>query len=65
MEDRITVEVLDDGTIKVVTDDLSGPNHMNADELLGFLGKLMGGEVKEQKKPHAVHSHSQPQRAQH
>lgn len=43
-------EVLADGTITVMTDDLSGPNHVSADKLLKNLFELAGGEVKARKR---------------
>lgn len=46
----IQFEVLEDGTITVTTDDLSGPNHVSADKLLKNLFELTGGDVKSRKR---------------
>jgi len=46
MADKITFEILEDGTIKSVTDAVSMPNHSSADGLLISIGKLAGGLVK-------------------
>ncbi len=48
--DMIELEVLSDGTITVITGDLSGPNHISADKLLKNLFELAGGEVKTRKR---------------
>lgn len=61
-DNEMTITVLDDGSIQVITDDLSGPNHMNADNLVAFIAKLAGGKTKiEARKKHGrqhTHSHS-------
>jgi hypothetical protein len=44
--DKITIEILDDGTIKTSTDAISGANHMNAEQFLKEIGRLAGGSVK-------------------
>jgi hypothetical protein len=56
--DEITFEVLDDGTIRVTTPNLSGPNHKSADELLLMVERLAGGEPNRQKNKQA-HTHTQ------
>ena len=43
--DTIAIEILDDGTIKVTTDPISGPNHLNAEQLLRFIAQQAGGET--------------------
>jgi hypothetical protein len=43
MPDKIKIEILQDGTISVTTDEISGPNHMSADEFLTQVEKLAGG----------------------
>lgn len=59
MKDRMEIEILDDGSIKVSTDQISGPNHMNAEALQRFLAESMGGKVEKVRKGHAhKHSHS-------
>ena len=44
-QDMITYEILEDGTISVTTDQISGVNHVSADRLLKQLFELVGGEV--------------------
>ena len=58
-EDVIEVEVLSDGTVKTTTDNVSGPNHQNAEDFLQFLASKLGGTVTRQKRPHAVHHQHQ------
>ena len=55
-EDAILIEILDDGTIKVSTDQISPANHLSADNFLKFLSELAGGEVTKAKNRHA-HAH--------
>jgi hypothetical protein len=44
-QDNIQFEILADGTVSITTDQISGPNHYSADELLKQLGELLGGAV--------------------
>lgn len=55
--DTIQIEVLEDGTIKVTTDPISGANHANAEQFLAFMSTLAGGETTRVKRGDA-HSHS-------
>lgn len=48
--DAIKVEILEDGTISVETDAISGVNHLSADQLLSHLAKLAGGAVTRAKR---------------
>ena len=58
-ENEIQIEILPDGRVKIITDDVSGPNHRAADELMKFLGTLLGGDVVVEKRPHAhAHQHA-------
>ena len=57
MADQIEFEVLADGTLKITTGKISGPNHGNAESLLKEIRKEMGGEVKRVKKSHNYHNH--------
>ena len=54
--DAINVEIAEDGTLAITTDQVSAANHRNADEALKMLMELMGGEVTETKRK-ATHSH--------
>lgn len=55
-EMRITI--LEDGTIKSETSDMSGPSHKAADEFLQMVARLAGGEVSEEKIGHGHHHHT-------
>jgi hypothetical protein len=44
--DTIKVNILDDGTIKVETDTVSQPNHLNCDQFLREMGRLAGGKTE-------------------
>jgi hypothetical protein len=58
--DNIQIEVLDDGTIKVTTDPISGANHANAEGFLNFMARMAGGETTRSKrtdKP-VTHTHT-------
>ena len=57
MNDTIQWEILDDGTISVTTDQISGQNHLSADELLESLADMLGGTVKIEERKGHVHKH--------
>lgn len=62
-QDNIQFEILEDGTITVVTDQISGTNHVSADKLLKQMFELMGGEVQTRKRTRlevgaAIHEHA-------
>lgn len=44
--DKMTIEILADGTIKTSTDAISGASHDNAESFLRNMAKLAGGTVK-------------------
>jgi len=48
--DTMEVEILDDGTVKITTDPISGPNHMSAEEFLRYCSKMTGGETTRTKR---------------
>ena len=54
----ISYEIMDDGMIRIETDDLSGKNHQSADELLESLESLLGGEVTKRSKRVHAHTHN-------
>jgi len=57
--DSIQFEVLEDGTISIKTDRISGTNHVSADELLAGLAEVMGGDCKvEKRKDVKTHAHA-------
>ena len=60
--DRIQIEILDDGQIKMQTSDISEKNHMSADELLDSIEDMMGGERQTEKVEHEFWKNRQVQR---
>jgi hypothetical protein len=56
-QDNIIWEILEDGTISISTDQISGPNHHSADELLKQLGEVLGGTVTSKRRS-KFHVHS-------
>ncbi len=54
--DNIEIEILPTGDLKVTTEKVSGPNHMNAESLLKFLSEKMGGASTRSRRGH-VHHH--------
>ena len=59
-EDKIEIEILEDGQIKVVTDQISPANHLNADEFLAYISELAGGQETREKRKHG-HTHVRQQ----
>ena len=58
MPDKMEIEILDDGSLKISTDKISMANHTNAEGLIRELSKAQGGEVIRQKKSGAhYHEH--------
>jgi len=55
MADKIKVTILEDGTIKVDTDKISGPNHVNAEGFLREMFKLAGGSIARKLKHASQH----------
>jgi len=53
----MTIEILEDGTIRVETGDLAGPLHLKIEEFLELISKRSGGEVTVVKKLKESHSH--------
>jgi hypothetical protein len=44
--DKFTVQILDDGTLKITTDRVSAANHVNADNFIRELFRKAGGAVE-------------------
>ena len=62
--DKLTITILEDGTIKTDSDGISAPNHSNAEGFLREVVRLAGGTVKRTLKlgaslAHALHHHAQ------
>jgi len=58
--DKLEIEILEDGTIKVTTDAISGVNHMSAEQFMQFMATETGGEVVRQKRKNSglTHTHT-------
>ena len=56
--DNIQIEILDDGTIKVTTDPVSGANHANAEGFLNFMARMAGGETTREARKDKPVSHT-------
>lgn len=60
-DDRLTIEILEDGTIKTTSDEVSAPNHDNAEQFLRAMARLAGGETtrtaREDAPRHHHHAH--------
>jgi len=61
MSDTITVDVLDDGRIKVTTDPISPANHTSAEKLLQAIGEA--GKTTRRKRAHSHHHAHQKEEA--
>lgn len=58
MKGQMTITILEDGTIKSETGDMSGPSHKAADDFLKMIERMLGGQVTEEKISHGhVHNH--------
>jgi len=57
MSDKMRITILDDGSIKVQTDEISAPNHMEAESLLARLEELAGGKTEVEATGHHAHEH--------
>lgn len=58
--DNLTIEILEDGTIRTTTDAVSGANHANAEQFLKYMSTLAGGETTRAAREghqHSSHSH--------
>jgi hypothetical protein len=65
MPDNIKLTILKDGTIRVETDAISGPNHMNAEMFLSEMAKLAGGPVSVTHKHSHGHQHTHTEEHEH
>jgi hypothetical protein len=56
--DKLTIEILPDGTIKTSSDQVSQANHDNAEKFLAAMARLAGGSTSRvSKKGAPVHHH--------
>lgn len=65
--DQLKITVLEDGTIKVETDEVGQANHLSADKFLEAMSRLAGGDTETIRKgrTHAHHHHGQGQAHSH
>ena len=56
MADEIRVEFMDDGRVKVETDQVSPANHTNAENMMRFLAEELGAPKSKVRKAH-THAH--------
>lgn len=56
--DKIEIEILPDGTLKMTTDRVSMPNHTNTERLIEEIIKGMGGQVERKRKAGHHHHHN-------
>jgi hypothetical protein len=61
--DEIRITILDDGTIRAETDQVSGPNHLNADKFLQWMAEQAGGEKSRQRRGAHTHTHHEHEKA--
>jgi hypothetical protein len=60
-DDVLEIEILDDGTIKITTPNISNANHKAADDFVALIATLAGGKVEKQRGKHGhghVHAHA-------
>lgn len=50
--DKIQIQILEDGTIKLETDKVSMPNHSNAEKFTLAIASLCGGTVERRRRMH-------------
>lgn len=55
--DILTVEILEDGTIKTTTDAVSGANHANAEAFMRELSRMTDAKLSREKRTPHMHQH--------
>lgn len=63
--DKMTIEILRDGTIKTTTDEVSPANHDNAEQFLRDIAKLAGGETTREARSDRAHHHHHHHEGEH
>lgn len=63
--DELKIEVLEDGTIRVESDEISGVNHLSAEAFLRYVSQLAGSPPEIKHKQGHTHSHTGTQIHQH
>jgi hypothetical protein len=64
-QDELNISITEDGRVKVETDLISAPNHVNAEQFLQYLATLLGGDTITQPKAQAHRHVHRGQHAQH
>lgn len=62
MKNDMSITILEDGTVRIDTGEVGGPEHMAAEKMLAWLAKELGGEtrrIKRQRTHHHLHNHVQ------
>ena len=57
MYDQMSITILPDGTIKIETNKISGPNHLSAEKFVKAVNELAGGDTTATRKVVAMHKH--------
>jgi hypothetical protein len=55
--DTLTIEILEDGTIKTTSDAVSAANHESAEQFLKSMAHLAGGETTREQRKDVKHGH--------
>jgi len=64
--DKIKITILEDGTIKSQTDEISGPNHANAENFMKAMSRMTDNKMtRTKRKPDHFHSHDHGQTHSH
>ena len=58
-EDVVKAEILKDGTVKLISDPISQPNHSSATNLFKTVASLSGGDVETTKRKDDHHHHDE------
>jgi hypothetical protein len=56
--DTLTIEILEDGTIKTTSDVVSSTNHESAEQFLCGMARLTGGETTREARKDVRHNHA-------
>jgi hypothetical protein len=55
--DNFKIQILEDGTIKLVTDGVGAANHANAEQFFAQVARLAGGETERKSRKGEQHHH--------
>ena len=57
MKNDMDITILEDGTVRVQTGEVGGPEHLVAEKMLAWLAKELGGESTRVRRGHTHHHH--------